>query len=179
LKANLVTYFEFLFDFDSETKLCEYLMETTIETIAKSYIFVTNHVVMKSIFSLLLFTFIGISVNAQREFTFGAIQIRTTTLKCTDANDRKFGQEYEILHVKNTSNSPKVVTYHIDAYYGENCATCTNEEYTYTLMLQPNQEINGTFKDAPKKGTYVFKKDYNGYLKDELTDLKFSNVVVK
>ena len=134
---------------------------------------------MKTIFSLVIFTFLGISLNAQREFTFGVIQIRTTTLKCTDANDRKFGLEYEILHVKNTSNSPKVVTYHIEAYYDGNCMTCTNEEYTFTLKLQPNEEINGSFSDSPRKGTYVFKKDHNGHMKDELSDLKFSNVVVK
>ena len=69
--------------------------------------------------------------------------------------------------------------FHTDAYYDGKCATCSNSEYTYSFVLKPNETIVGSLKDAANKGLYVFKKDTNGKLKDVLSDLKFSNVVVK
>jgi hypothetical protein len=134
---------------------------------------------MKNVISLSFFTFFALSLNAQTNNKFDGIEITTKPQTVTDKSDRKFGYEYEVLEIKNTTSEQKCILFHTDAYYDGKCATCANTEYTYSFVLKPNETIVGSLKDPANKGLYVFKKDTNEKLKDVLSDLKFSNVVVK
>jgi len=134
---------------------------------------------MKKLISISLFAFFSININAQTAHKFEGIEITTKPQTVTDQNNRKFGYEYEVLEIKNTTSEQKSILFHTDAYYAGVCATCANSEYTYSFVLKPNETIIGSLKDPANKGLYVFKKDMNGNLKDVMSDLKFSNVVVK
>jgi hypothetical protein len=134
---------------------------------------------IKKLISISLFAFFYLNLNAQTSHKFDGIEITTTPQTVTDKENRKFGYVYEVLEIKNTTNSTKSILFHTDAYYGGTCATCANSEYTYSFVLKPNETIKGSLKDPANKGLYVFKSDTNGKLKDVLSDLKFSNVVVK
>ncbi|MBU3660351.1 MAG: hypothetical protein FGM14_10800 [Flavobacteriales bacterium] len=134
---------------------------------------------MKKTISLSLFAFFAFNLSAQTSHKFDGIEITTKPQTVTDKENRKFGYEYEVLEIKNTTSVQKSILFHTDAYYAGVCATCANSEYTYSFVLKPNETIVGSLKDPANKGLYVFKKDHNGNLKDVLSDLKFSNVVVK
>jgi hypothetical protein len=134
---------------------------------------------MKNFITLSFFTFFVLSLNAQTNHKFDGVEISTKPQTVTDKSNRKFGYEYEVLEIKNTTSEQKTILFHTDAYYDGKCATCANLEYTYSFVLKPNETIVGSLKDPANKGLYVFKKDTNGKLKDVLSDLKFSNVVVK
>ena len=134
---------------------------------------------MKSSIYLTFFTFFALSLNAQTNHKFDGVEITTKPQTVTDKANRKFGYEYEVLEIKNTTSEQKSILFHTDAYYDGKCATCSNTEYTYSFVLKPNETIVGSLKDPANKGLYVFKKDNNGKLKDVLSDLRFSNVVVK
>jgi hypothetical protein len=134
---------------------------------------------MKNVSTLSFFTFFTLSLNAQTNHKFDGVEISTKPQTVTDKSDRKFGYEYEVLEIKNTTSEQKSILYQTDAYYDGKCATCANSEYTYSFILKPNETIVGSLKALANKGLYVIKKDTNGKLKDVLSDLKFSNVVVK
>jgi hypothetical protein len=134
---------------------------------------------MKNSTILTFFTFFSLILNAQTNHKFNGIEISTKPQIVTDNTNRKFGYEYEVLEIKNTTSEQKNILFHTDAYYDGKCATCANSEYTYSFVLKPNETIVGSLKDPANKGLYVFKKDTNGKLKDVLSELKFSNVVVK
>ncbi|MEN9304028.1 MAG: hypothetical protein RL264_2457 [Bacteroidota bacterium] len=133
---------------------------------------------MKKIVASLSFLLLtGISFS-QHNFSYDGIKISTKTEKCTDPNSRDNGYVYEVFTVTNTTNSPKVITYHIDAYYDGNCRTCENNEYTYSVSLKPNETIVGTVKDK-RKGLAIFSQDDTGMITDKMSDLKLSFVSVK
>lgn len=134
---------------------------------------------MKKIFFLSLFAFCTFNISAQTNHKFDGIEITTKPQTVSDKNNRKFGYEYEVFEIKNTTSVEKSILYHTDAYYDGVCATCTNDEYTYSFVLKPNETIVGSLKDLESKGLYIFKKDSNGKLKGVLSDLKFSKVVIK
>jgi hypothetical protein len=134
---------------------------------------------MKNVITLTFFTFFALSLNAQTNHKFDGIEISTKPQTVKDKSDQKFGYEYEVLEIKNTTSEQKSILYQTDAYYDGKCATCSNSEYTYSFILKPNETIVGSLKAPANKGLYVFKKDTTGKLKDVLSDLKFSNVVVK
>lgn len=134
---------------------------------------------MKKIISLSFFAFFTFNLSAQTNHKFDGIEITTKPQTVTDKSNRKYGYEYEVLEIKNTTSVEKSILFHTDAYYGGVCATCANSEYTYSFVLKPNEKIVGSLKNPASKGLYIFKKDTNGKLKDVLSDLKFSNVVVK
>ncbi len=134
---------------------------------------------MNKIISFSFFAFFAFSFSAQTSHKFDGIEITTNPQTVTDKNNRKFGYEYEVLEIKNTTSEQKSILFHTDAYYDGVCATCANTEYTYSFVLKPNETIVGSVKDPANKGLYIFKKDTNGKLKEVLSELKFSNVVVK
>lgn len=134
---------------------------------------------MKKIFFLSLIAFCTFNISAQTNHKFDGIEITTKPQTVSDKNNRKFGYEYEVFEIKNTTSVEKSILYHTDAYYDGVCATCTNDEYTYSFVLKPNETIVGSLKDSESKGLYIFKKDSNGKLKGVLSDLKFSKVVIK
>ena len=134
---------------------------------------------MKKSTSLAFIIFLALNLNAQTIHKFEGVEISTKPQTVTDKSDRKFGYEYEVLEIRNTTSEQKSILFHTDAYYDGKCATCANSEYTYSFVLKPNETIVGSLNDPANKGLYVFKKDNNGKLKDVLSDLRFSNVVVK
>ena len=144
----------------------------------KNHIFVETKT-MKKIISLSFFAFFTFNLSAQTNHKFDGIEISSKPQTVTDRINRKFGYEYEVLEIKNTTSEQKSILFHTDAYYDGVCATCANSEYTYSFVLKPNETIVGSLKDQANRGLYVFKKDTNGKLKEVLSDLKFSNVVVK
>lgn len=134
---------------------------------------------MNKILSISLFVSLSSFFYGQTSHKFEEILIKTTPQKITEKSNRKYGYEYEVLEIKNTSSEQKTILFHTDAYYDGICSTCTNSEYTFSFVLKPNETITGSLKDAANKGLYVFKKDHNGKITNELTELKFSNVVIK
>jgi len=134
---------------------------------------------MKKAITISFFGFISSALFSQTQHKFDGIEITTKPQTVTEKSNRKFGYEYEVLEIKNITSEQKSILFHTEAYYGGICATCKNAEYTYSFNLKPNETIIGSLKDPASKGLYIFKKDHNGKIKDELTDLKFSNVVIK
>jgi hypothetical protein len=134
---------------------------------------------MNKILSLSFFAFFAFKLSAQTNHKFDGIEITTKPQTVSDKNNRKFGYVYEVLEIKNTTSEEKSILFHTDAYYDGVCATCANSEYSYSFILKPNEILIGSLKDPANKGLLVFKKDTNGNLKDVLSDLKFSKVIVK
>jgi len=134
---------------------------------------------MKKTLTFGFFLFLINSFTAQTSHQFDGVTITTHPEIVTDKTDRRFGYEYEVYEIKNTTSQTKSILFHTAAYYGAECVTCANSEYAYSFVLKPNETIVGSLKDPANKGVYCFKRDTNGNIKDVLSELKFINVVVK
>ncbi len=127
---------------------------------------------------LSLFTFLSATFFAQRTFEKDGIIIETRKERVTDKSAKDFDYEYEVITIKNTTNTTKTVTFHKGAFYGGTCWTCENQEYSSTFTLKPNEVIKGQVTDR-KAGLTVFVKDYSGKIKEELSDFQLYKFVVK
>lgn len=134
---------------------------------------------MKNLIFITVFSFWGFKSVAQRSYYFEGISIKTTSETCNDTKRGDYGYNYQILRLENTTNEPKIIRFHVDAYYDGNCSTCMNSEYAYSFELKPKEVRVGKITDAPKVGLKIFENDTQNRISDKLSDLQFSNVVVK
>jgi len=128
------------------------------------------------IFSLL--SFLTTPIFAQRTFEKDGINIETRKERVIDKNANDFDYEYEVLTIKNNTNTSKTVVFHKAAFYNETCWTCENDEYKVSFTLKPNEIIKGKVTDRDK-GLTVFIKDYSGRIKEELSDFQLLKFEVK
>lgn len=109
---------------------------------------------------------IGNSIMAQTNswttyYQSDQILVEYSTDKACNYGDILSNAEYVFLKVTNQTNATIQLQYHLDIYYqGEGCATCSNDEYKYTISVPAHQSIEAgcdyTAKGLSKLA--IFKK---------------------
>lgn len=94
------------------------------------------------------------------------------------AND--IHQEYIVLKFINKSNDKLLITWNTERYQGAKCTTCGNDEYKYSLVLEPMQSIEGANATSAQKLKIFVKHlnlpNNNPFTKFELGGLKVSKL---
>lgn len=98
-----------------------------------------------------MFAFTGVSqqVNAQSAAwttlaSNAKVEIQQTAGTCTYDQSPMDNGQMAILRVRNKTAAPVQVSFRVDVYYGDDCATCANPEYVFTANLPANGSIQGS-----------------------------------
>jgi len=90
--------------------------------------------------------------------------------------------EYIFLKFSNLTNIAVNISYRVEYYYvGTGCATCTNNEYIYTINVPANGSIttNCDFKSAGQNKLAIFKKYINRTNKVQFDKFEISNITIQ
>lgn len=84
-------------------------------------------------------------------------------------------REYVILKFVNKTNNKIKLTWNMERYDATGCGTCGNDEYKYSLELDPNQTVEGNCATQDNKTTVFVKHldlpNYSTFTKFELGGL--------
>jgi hypothetical protein len=106
---------------------------------------------------LLAITGVGQQANAQSASwttlaSNAKVEIQQTPGACTYDESPMDNGQMAVLRVRNKTNAPVQVTFRVDVYYGDDCATCANPEYVFTATIPANGSIQGGCNaDSPQK----------------------------
>lgn len=92
-----------------------------------------------------------------------------------------YDQELILLKVKNTSTEKATISWHAILYYNGVCKTCDYpEEYTFSVELNPNEEVEGICGIYENSSLQVFSKflddRYTGG--SRLSDFQLKNITL-
>lgn len=106
------------------------------------------------------------------------VKIEANAGQC-DNKQAGISKSYIFLRVSNKSSQKVEVSFTKELWYGETCNGCSGEETKSTVVLQPNQTIEGTCESA-FKDLKIFQGMANGSkgTKQRLTKFEIKNVNV-
>jgi hypothetical protein len=109
------------------------------------------------------------------------IKIESKKVECTNTN-LGFDRELVLLRFTNFTDRDLLISYDYQEYRNEICTTCDKmPEYRFQLMLKSNSSIEGDCLNTRLSQLKIFSHFLDSRFrreKDELTDFKFSNIIV-
>lgn len=80
---------------------------------------------------------------------------------------------------ENYSNFPVELSFQKELHYGDQCYGCDGgEEKTYTVTIPANSTLVFD-QDHRSKDFYIFVKDENGWIRQQLTDFEIKNIKIE
>lgn len=96
----------------------------------------------------------------------------TYTVNSNNTSHIRYFLKYE-----NTTNQKVEISFNKEIHYGETCYGCnsTNEEQQFSVVIPANTTYSFDANHSDKR-YYIFKKDNNGWITNELTDFSIKNI---
>ncbi len=117
----------------------------------------------------------------QFELEIDGIRIESKKVECINTN-LGFDRELVLLRFTNLTDRDLLISYGYLEYRNEICTTCDKmPEYRFQLMLKSHSSIEGDCLNTRLSQLKIFSHFLDSRYrreKDELTDFKFSNIVV-
>jgi len=115
------------------------------------------------------------------ELEVDGIRIESKKVDCINTN-LGFDRELVLLRFTNLTDRDLLISYDYHEYRNEVCTTCDKmPEYRYQLMLKSFSSIEGDCLNTKLSQLKIFSHFLDSRFrkeKDELTDFKFSNIIV-
>jgi hypothetical protein len=109
---------------------------------------------------------------------YSDVQSVTISYKIVDCSyNQGFDQQLVLLRYMNNSAAKVVLDFNTELYYNDVCRTCNMDEYRFSVVLNPNETVEGACVHGQGGELQFFSKsiDERVQLSEKLTDFEFTN----